>query len=215
MTVLRRALEAEIARFRAWADDFPVAERNGEWECFYADWQEIYRAFSAFVSATTCQEWDAKLKETLLYIIARDNEEQVLAKAVAKNPDDLICLAERALASPERDARWQLAAELGGLDHRLTEAEPLLLQYARDEDEYVRRRALIALADCGSSKVEELAVSAWAAAEAWQEYQRMAVLYALWKVGSRQLETYLAEADADGRQYLVAYAARIRSGNPE
>jgi hypothetical protein len=40
----------------------------------------------------------------------------------------------------------------------------------------------------------------------------MAVLYALWKLDAPQLEDYLTRTDADGRQRLVEYAARVRSG---
>lgn len=147
----------------------------------------------------------------LLYIIARDNEMQELAKEVARNPDNLVCLAERATASPERDAKWQLAVELSRLERRPPQVESLLLRFAHDDDDYVRRRSMLALADTGSAKVEGLVAPVW---ETGDEHQRMAVLYALWKTGSPQLDTYLAQAEADGRQYLVGYAARIRAGNP-
>lgn len=199
-------------RFRTWADTFPVVERSGEWECLYADWQTIYNAFGAYINATVCQEWDEAMMQTLLYIVARDNEMQKLVKQVARNPENLLCLGEYALVSPERDAKWQLADELGHADRHTPQVEALLLQFAHDPDEYVRRRSLVALANIGSSRVEALAASAW---ETGDEYQRMAALFALWKAGSPQLEIYLTRADADGRRYLGAYAVRVRSGNPE
>jgi HEAT repeat protein len=212
VTELFQALEDEVAQFRAWADAVPIAERSGEWECDYTDWQGLYSAFIAFVRATPCQRWNEDADQMLLYAIARDNEMEALVKKVARNPDNLICLAERAVVSPERDAKWQLAVELGRLAYRPQQVELLLLEFAHDEDEYVRRRALLALADIGSPKVKEVIESAW---ETGDEYQRIAVQYALWKIGSQQLDTYLGRADADGRQYLVSYAARIRTGNPE
>ena len=208
---LRQALESEVSRFRAWADSFPVPERSGEWECLYPDWQGIDSAFSAFVAATRCQEWDLEMTRLLLYIIARDNESQELVKQVAKRPEDLVWLAQQAIDSPERDAKWQLAAELSHLSRREPQVESLLLHFAHDTDEYVRRCGLMALADTRSESVEELIAPAW---ESGDEYQRMAVLYALWKVGSPQLDIYLQGAESDGRWYLVAYAARIRNNNP-
>lgn len=212
VTELRQALEAPVARFRAWAGTIPVSERSGEWECLYSGWLEIYTTFSAFVGATSCREWDEDVAQILLYIIARDNEMNELVKDLAKRPDNLLCLGELALTSSERDAKWQLAAEIGRIERRAPQVELLLLQFAHDTDEYVRRCALMALADIGSEKVEELVAAAWKTGDM---YQRMAVLYALWKVRSPQLDTYLARADIDGRQYLVEYSARVRSGNPE
>lgn len=207
---LRQALEAEVARFRAWADTFPVAERSGEWECLYDGWDGIYYAFHAFISATTCQEWDEELTQMLLYIIARDNEMEHLVKDLAQQPDNLVCLAKRAVSSSERDAKWQLAAELGHIGSRVPHAELVLLQFSRDRDMYVRRRTLTALADMGSLEVEHLVASVW---ETGDEYQRMAVLYALSKCGSPQLGPYLKRAEADGRQNLLGYVASIQAGN--
>jgi HEAT repeat protein len=87
----------------------------------------------------------------------------------------------------------------------------LLLQFVHDDDLYVQRRAMIALAGIGSAKVEELVVPAW---ESGDEHQRMGVLYALWKVDSPLLDAYLAQAEADGRPFLTEYVARVRAGNP-
>lgn len=87
--------------------------------------------------------------------------------------------------------------------------EPLLLQFAHDEDEYVRRQALMALGTLGSPLVEDLAEAAW---QTGHEYQRMAVLAALRDVQSPALDDYLARAESDGRQYLLHYAAKIRAG---
>ena len=132
-----------------------------------------------------------------------------LARELARNPLNLLCLAEQAVTSAEPDAKWQLAAELGRVEMRLPEVEPLLLRFASDEDEYVRRRSLTALADVGSTHVSELAERAWHSGD---EYQRMAALYALLRSGSPELSEYLARAEADGRPNLVDYAARIRAG---
>lgn len=210
MADLHEALEVAVTRFRAWADQFPVAERSGEWECLYDDWQTIYNAFRAFVDVTNCQDWDEAIMQMLLYIIARDNEMQVLVKEVAERPDHLMCLSEHAIGSSEPDAKWQLAAALGRVEQQTPQAEALLLQFADDPDEYVRRRSLLALADSGSSHVESLAVSAW---ETGDEYQQAAALYALWKVGSPQLETYLAQAEYAGREDLISYMERVRAGS--
>lgn len=205
------ALEREIARFRAWADAYPIAERGGEWECDYRAWQDIYHAFAAFV-ATPCQQWSEASIVQLLYIIARDNDNQILARTLGQHPENLLYLAERAGTQREPDATWQLAVELGRLPAAYwPRVEPLLLAYLRDPDEYVRRRVLSVLADGGSAHVREFIQPMW---ESGDEYQRMTALYALWKTASPVLPHYLALAKADGRPHLVNYADRIQRGEP-
>jgi len=88
-------------------------------------------------------------------------------------------------------------------------AEALLLDLAAGADEYVRRRALMALGRIKSGQVETLVREAW---DSGDEYQRMAVLDALHDVRSKKLALYLDMAQADGGQYLTAYAGRIRRG---
>jgi HEAT repeat protein len=132
-------------------------------------------------------------------------------RSLAKQPDDLLCLADRAVNSPETDAKWQIATELGKLGADAPQVESLLLRNMRDDVEYVRRRALLGLADMGSSRVDELVASPW---ESGDEFQQMAVLYALWKVGSPLSEHYLTLAEAAPSTYLAEYAARIPSGAP-
>lgn len=215
-----RALEAEIADYRAWADasSVPVERQSGEWASLYPDWHRIYTAFDNFLTVSSWPEWGEATSGLLVYAIARDDENTHLMKSLARKQKDFLHLAEYAVTSSERDARWQFAAELGGLDADLPRVEKLLLRYAHDDEEYVRRMALMSLADIGASNLEELAISAWNVAEAWDtesEYQRMAVLYTLNKIDSPQLDAYLALSEADGRRHLAEYAAHIRSAHAE
>jgi HEAT repeat protein len=220
MQELRQSLEAEVTKFRVWADNYPISERSGEWECGYSEWQDIYNAFRAYVQPTGYRNWDQKITEDLLYLIARDNECEALIRETAKRSDDLLYLAENAVSSQERDTKWQIAVELGKLNTQRDIAEKLLLQFAHDPEEYVRRRALMALADLGSTQIEELAAVAWDTIPDWdwdttsefQAHSRIAALYSLRKVGSSKLEEYLARAEGSGQRFLVEYAARIRNG---
>ncbi len=207
MTAALEELRGEVARFRAWADTYPVEQRSGEWEVHYNGWEELNEAFIAFVSSTSCADWDAETSEMVLYAIARDNEIEWLIEHLAQNPGNLLCLAERALESDMWEAKWQIAVALGDLKSRRTEAESLLLRFAHDEDEYVSRRALLALSDLNSSHVEDLVASAW---DTGEEYQRIAVLCALHQVGSPLLKVYAKLAEADGRESLAKYATYIR-----
>jgi HEAT repeat protein len=154
--------------------------------------------------------WSEEETQAVLYAIARDNEMQHLAGEIRERHPELIAsLARSAIRMGERDDRWQLAVELGCFG---IEVEPLLLELAKDENEYVRRRALQSLLRIGSPTVEELALVAWQRPDENQEWARMMSLYCLHKLASPRLESLLKAAEEDTRQYLRGYAKRIRRG---
>lgn len=210
-------LMSEVGRFRAWADDTcPPNRRFGEWECDYEHWGSLYGAVLAFVATRPFKSWSAEEVRTVLYAIARDNEMQHLAGEIRRgHPDLLAQLTQASIEVGECDDRWQLAEELGQLGRAGGEDERLLLQLARDQREYVRRRALQSLARLGSPAVEELAQEAWHRPDPDQEWARMNALWALHRVGSSRLERLLAEAEQDPRKYLRGYAERLRRGEVE
>jgi hypothetical protein len=137
-------LLTEVERFRAWADaNFPAAERFGEWECDYEHWPAIYVAAADFFAAQPFSSWSDDELRAVLYILARDNEIGEIAGCLRyRNLELLGPVTHAALALGERDARWQLAEQLGRLGVSGGDAKELLVVLARDEDEYVRRRAL-------------------------------------------------------------------------
>ena len=85
----------------------------------------------------------------------------------------------------------------------------------RDENEYVRRRSLRALARLGSLALEELALAAWHRPDDNQEWSRMMVLWCLHRAGSPHLEPLLTEAEQDKRPYLSDFAKKVRRGEVE
>jgi hypothetical protein len=198
--------------FRAWTEVSPVpqAERSGEWAASYPGWAKLYAAFDAFMARSHCREWSNATTDLIIYAVARDSDINHLIKSIARDPDDLLCFAERASASPEEDAKWQIATELGHLSSDVQQVEAMLLKYVNDSDEYVRRCALLALAAIGSPVAEELAERAWACGS---EYQRVDILYILWSTHSAKLDQYIASAEADPSQYVADYATQLRSGN--
>jgi HEAT repeat protein len=203
----RSALEQEVARLRSWAEAYD-RPRRGEWECDYTNWGDLYNAVTAYVTDSKVEEWDEVVAALLLYAIARDNELEHIAGQLRKTPEKLYALAQAAVRSGEKDAKWQMAEQLAHCPGQ-EGTEALLLVLATDPEEYVRRRALMALGRIKSSHVETLVEQAW---DSGDEYQRMAVLDALHSVQSKKLAVYLDMARADGRQYLIAFANRIRRG---
>ncbi len=138
-------LAEALNRFRAWAAN-GHENSYGEWECDYEHWQEIYDAFDTGLDETPLQS----TIEDILYALARDNEIENLRCLLTARADVLIRLAPAALASPESDARWQIAVSLGEVGSPA--ALDLLRHFVCDSDEYVRRRALGAYAPHRSSE---------------------------------------------------------------
>jgi HEAT repeat protein len=205
---LRQDLLDAASRFRQWISEHGE-DANGDGESAYEGWGAAYAAFTAFVRGCPRALWDDAATQAALYLVARDQESEILVDEVTEDACRLIALAKAAIRYPEPDARWQMADRLGDLRGQEAEVEPLLVQFTRDKDEYVRRRAILALGRLGSPLVEEVAEGAW---NTGHEYQRIAVLSALRSIGSPQLQEYLDRAMADGRCYLVAHAATIQAG---
>lgn len=208
----RTKFEQAVAEFRAWAGSYPHAERSGDWECDYDYWISIGNAFSGFLDSSDPQRWDQHVIELLLYILARDNEDEALKRELVGRPSHLLALARAGVRSTERDARWQLADALGSVEADEGEVVPLLEAYAADADEYVSRRTLLALGHRQAPVAEALARRAW---NTGHEYQRMAALEVLRALGSSLLSSYLDSAQQDGRQYLVETGKRIRMASPD
>jgi HEAT repeat protein len=197
------ALRAAVQRFKSWAERYPT--KHGEWE-YYEDWAEIETAFEACLDAWSPQDWTDEIVNLMLFSIARSSETERLINQLRTRPEQLLALARAGLHSEDPDARWQLAHAVGKWIPEAKEAEPLLERFFDDRDEYVSRRALIALGDRGSIRAEALALRAW---ETGHEYQRMAALGALRSINSAAFGRHLALALEDGREYLVEFATKF------
>ncbi len=195
-----RAAEA----FAAWARTHP--QDFGEWETDYLEWPAVYDCARALLADRPFQEWNDAEKQSFLYLLARDNEVEDLADLLAEHPKTLAHVAEHVCATPssaEAHARWQVAAYLPAIG---TEAISLLVTLVADEDEYVRRRALLSLGALRAPVAERCAVAAW---ESGLEYQRIAALHVLHEVGSPRFSTYARLAAGDSRPYVRRAAQRL------
>lgn len=204
----------EVSRFQAWAASYPEDSRSGEWECDYGAWPALHLAVRQFLDSKPFASWSMEETRAVLYAIARDNEIEYLARIVREEHATLLIpLAHAARGMGECDDRWQLAEQIGRLGTPVgEEEEAVLLLFVADEHEYVRRRALGALALIGSSRAEGEAARIWEIDDPCQEWARMQCLWTLHRVGSPQLESYLRRAESDSSHHLRAYAERVRRG---
>ncbi len=203
----KMTLHDEVKRFKEWSDNYPIRQRSGEWEMNYDSWGALYKATQDFLATPNPNVWSQQDIDDLFYTIARDNECEQIVGDLLDRPKLLLHLAELALKSIDKDTRWQLARQLGHLHTVPLEAESLLREYMNDSEEYVRRQALLALANLQSHWTEFYAEQAW---ESEHEYQRIAALWAFYETKSPKLNHYLQKAIEDGRTYLFKNVEEIK-----
>jgi len=197
-----------ISDFRRWANANSSSEKSAEWETEYEYWQNVADAFKAFLDLSEPNDWSRDDTESVLYILARDNECETLKGELIAHPGHLLALARAGIHSTEDEARWQLADALGSVKADDGAVAMLLDSYCTDPSEYVSRRALLAAGRRLMPGAEAAALRAW---ETGHEYQRMAALTVLFNVNSTNLPSYLESAEQDGRQNLMKVASQIRS----
>jgi hypothetical protein len=134
-----RELLLEIEVFRTWAK---TADNSfGEWETEFLHWDRIYQFVNKLIEDTPVGKWSSNLLNEFLYILARDNECEIIIDTLIDNPTQLLALANHSVFFPDHDARWQIAYGLGEINGNEQEIKNLLKKFLHDENEYVRRRA--------------------------------------------------------------------------
>ena len=114
-------LYKEIRAFRLWADkyypDRSEENDNGEWEFgVNSHFNEMLSAAILIVSETDSAEADEKLIDSLLFVVARDNESEILADELLKHKDWFELLARKSTDTQYINAQWQFAKRLASCD---------------------------------------------------------------------------------------------------
>ncbi|MEC0174587.1 HEAT repeat domain-containing protein [Paenibacillus favisporus] len=154
-----------------------------EWETRYQNWELLNTLFDKLIDTTTCYDWDQKTINNLLFIIGRDNECELLVSKLAEIPEYLLFLGQEGLSYPDADTKWQLAHYLSNIASIQLEAEEIILKYYEDQNEYVKRRALLALGIIKSRHAEQCALESW---KTGMKYQKLAALEVLKQINSPQ-----------------------------
>ena len=203
-----------VDRFRRWADAHYPGRSTDYWVFDYDGWDDLHTAVIRFLEDVPVERWTDEQTRAVLDAIHFNDEHLYLAPEIARRwPGLLIPLAEATMTFTSGDAaRWQLAEQLGLMQDAHDDHRRLLLKFASDDEEYVRRKALEALARLESPATENLALRAWSEMGDAQEYSRMTALWALHRIGSSHLSPLLAEAERTQTEYLAKYAAKIRRG---
>ena len=212
---IRERLLEQVGKFHQWQEiTYPgktTEEIGGAWEVDYPAWNDIFDAFCHVLTQMDAETADSVLLDEMVYLIARDNEAEGFIQETTSHPQWFECLCRRAAASNENEAKWQFAAYLPECSCS-QEVRDIILDFAKDPNEYVSRRALLAMPALRPDCVEQFAPLFWERncySPELQEYQRIAVLVSLDAIHSDLLPQYLEQAKQDGRRYLLEHAKRI------
>ena len=215
---IRERLLKQAIKFHQWQEvTYPgkTAEEIGSmWEVDYPYWNDTYSAFCYVLTQMDAETADIVLLDEMVYLIARANEAEGFIQETTSHPKWFECLCRRAAASNESEAKWQFAAYLPECPCS-PEIKNMILDFAKDPNEYVSRRALLAMPALRPDCVEQFAPLFWERncySPELQEYQRIAVLISLDAIHSDLLPQYLERAKQDGRSYLLEHAKRIEGG---
>ena len=215
---IRERLLEQAIKFHQWQEaTYPgktSEELGGEWEVDYPYWNDTYSAFCHVLTQMDAETADSVLLDEMVYLIARDNEAEGFIQETTSHPQWFERLCRRAAASNESEAKWQFAAYLSECPCS-QEVKDMILDFAKDPNEYVSRRALLAMPALRPDCVEQFAPLFWERncySPELPEYQRIAVLVSLDAIHSDLLPQYLERAKQDGRSYLLEHAKRIEGG---
>lgn len=179
-------LDEQVNTFWRWSK---TVKQESEWVTLYPNWELLNTIFNSLLDTTSYFDWDQRTINNLLYIIGRDNECELLIQKVAEYPKSILFLGKEGLSSSDADTKWQLAHYLTHAKSLQPETEEVILKYFKDQNEYVRRRALLSLGILKSKYAEQCALESW---RTGLKYQKLAALEVLKQIGSPH---YLSLAD--------------------
>ncbi|MHA6484090.1 HEAT repeat domain-containing protein [Paenibacillus sp. strain BS8-2] len=185
-----------------------TVDHINDWETDYPHWMELINAFDIFLQTNNYEHCSQEIIDAFLYLIGRDNEREYLVELLIEHPNFLVHLANRGLHYPDHDTRWQLVYYVSKLSDTNQEIEELVRSYWQDSNEYVRRRALLALGSMKSKYAEELALEAYSTG---YEYQRIAALEVLHMINSQKLFEYLKDSEQSNSIIIRNATQRIRT----
>lgn len=161
---IRECLLEQARKFHQWQEiTYPgktTEEIGGVWEVDYPAWNDIFDAFCHVLTQMDAETADSVLLDEMVYLLARDNEAEGFIQETTSQPKWFECLCRRAAASNENEAKWQFAAYLPECPCS-QEVKDMILDFAKDPNEYLSRRALLAMPVLRPDCVEQFAPLFW------------------------------------------------------
>jgi len=201
---IREEFESEVKKFRLWAPAHK--DSYGEWEEDYDNWPQLVSAAEVLINSGLYNNPDQALTDDILYAIARDNECGRISDILEDNLELLEHLATHAVNCNEWHAKWQLAVLVG--ESTLKNTAELIRPYLSDNEEYVRRRSLIAITPHSPDEAEIIAIKQISDE---YEYTRIVSIHVLFEVNSTKLKYYLDILKNDNNEHVRSNVEEILS----
>lgn len=183
---------------------------NGEW-VFGGPFDRLCKAYLAIIERYEPNNAAESMIYDMLYVIARDSECSHLLKVTLKYPKWFEKLCPYSVDSHYYNVRWQFAEQLGSYQGD-SEIKKLLFHFIESGDEYTERMALQSMCEHFPERAEEYAVEFWDRNLYEQdEYQKIMALYALHRINSPLLESYIEKAYQTDYCYLKSWADKYKS----
>jgi len=202
MTTINSKINFEFQRFREWEKYNNQNEIYYEYD-EYPHWIDIYTAIKKIPN-------DFKLSldsiKMILYFLARDHESEITLETLQEKPALGHLIAKEGVNCIDRDARWQVAVLLG----YFKDSKLLVKMIENDEEEYVRRRGLLALRDIDKISSEKIAIKHL---HSIYEYERVVAIDTLNFLSSSYFEKALNTLKNDSSIIVQNRIERILSSS--
>jgi len=177
MTTINSKINFEFQRFREWE------KYNNQNKIYYEypNWIDIYTTIKKIPNDFKLSSDSIKI---ILYLLAKDHESEITLETLQEKPTLGHLIAKEGANCLDRDARWQVAILLG----YFKDSKLLVKMIENDEEEYVRRRGLLALRDIDKVSSEKIAIKHL---HSIYEYERMVAIDTLNFLSSSYLENAL------------------------
>lgn len=155
-------LHKELEKFWSWAgienhDEYDLDQLRIADVCLYSDWDRLLRLTKQAVIILSEEHAHKELNEKILLVMGLDHEDgEILEKCEQElQADAALNFAKDGIRYPFFQTRWQIAEFIRlKKDVVLDDYLPVLLE---DQDPYVQRRALLAMAERTPSLATECA----------------------------------------------------------
>ena len=211
-------LYEKVDIFKSWAkQNYPEKteeDDNGEWE-IGGPLDDMVDAVLMVFKNIKCDNATEKLISDILYVIARDNECEIVISELLRYEEWFLLLCRECLDYEYTNAKWQFAKYLADYSKLEGDSKELIFRFVESDDEYTSRMALKTLGKLYPDKAEEYAVRFWERnkyeeGSYEQEYQKIMVLWVLKDINSPKLNHYLELAEKSPYKYLRENADEIR-----
>jgi hypothetical protein len=154
----------EAKRFKEWEiKENPCYSKYGEWEVDYLNWDEIYQSFDSWIQKPNFRP---DIIESVLYLMARDNECEIISGKLHGHPQLAKELAIQSMNFLHSNAKWQLV-KIIALSHD-SDIDEIIYKISLDRSYYVQRICLMESAKRNSKYTKEMIEWSWLTHDEYQ-----------------------------------------------